>query len=486
MHKHKRLFLLLVTLLLVSCGQPGSDDVGPATDITHESGTSTPNPATPTSTATQVPAQKRPRYEVSAELDYEAKVVSVEETVTYQNNTGTALSNLVFAVEPNLWWQCFFLESLTVNGDINDEYMLDGQRLEIALDEDLAPADDITLKMVFDVRLPYIEIDDNEAIIRTQLFGYSFRQINLIDWFPLIVPYLPGGGWILNQQNPGGYGEHMVYESADFYITMRFKNAPDLIVAASGPEDITEDSRNYQLEGGRDFVLSISPDFLVEQREMQGVTISSYYFPGSENSGIAAAEITAQAMAVFNQLFEPYPHQSVSVVQNASAFAMEYDGLFFLNRQLYPANEALEMITVHETAHLWWFGLVGNDQAVEPWLDESMATYSERLYYEAQSPPRDDWWELTRLWENEPQYWLDTPVDAFGRIYRYAVYLDGAVFLHEIRERIGDEAFFSFLKAYTAAFTYRVATTQDFMDLLRTQSQTDISDIIDRYFHGTY
>jgi len=46
---------------------------------------------------------------------------------------------------------------------------------------------------------------------------------------------------------------------------------------------------------------------------------------------------------------------------------MEYDGLFFLSRDYYTAENGTVLnnlidIAVHETAHQWWFGLVGNDQ----------------------------------------------------------------------------------------------------------------------------
>ena len=34
-------------------------------------------------------------------------------------------------------------------------------------------------------------------------------------------------------------------------------------------------------------------------------------------------------------------------------------------------------IVVHELAHEWWFGSVGDDQAESPWLDEGFATYAE-------------------------------------------------------------------------------------------------------------
>ena len=40
----------------------------------------------------------------------------------------------------------------------------------------------------------------------------------------------------------------------------------------------------------------------------------------------------------------------------------------------------MEKVIVHETAHQWWYGLVGNDQIDEAWLDESLATYSEVIY----------------------------------------------------------------------------------------------------------
>lgn len=36
-------------------------------------------------------------------------------------------------------------------------------------------------------------------------------------------------------------------------------------------------------------------------------------------------------------------------------------------------------LLVHEFAHLWFYGLVGNNQARDPWLDESFATYAQEI-----------------------------------------------------------------------------------------------------------
>jgi hypothetical protein len=36
--------------------------------------------------------------------------------------------------------------------------------------------------------------------------------------------------------------------------------------------------------------------------------------------------------------------------------------------------------TSHEIGHQWFYALVGNDQARDPWLDEGLATYAEGRY----------------------------------------------------------------------------------------------------------
>ena len=62
----------------------------------------------------------------------------------------------------------------------------------------------------------------------------------------------------------------------------------------------------------------------------------------------------------------------------------EYDGLVFLATKFFDeyggsTRSNMVSIGVHEIAHQWWFGLVGNDQALEPWLDEAMSVYSEKI-----------------------------------------------------------------------------------------------------------
>ena len=66
--------------------------------------------------------------------------------------------------------------------------------------------------------------------------------------------------------------------------------------------------------------------------------------------------------------------------------------------------------------------------------------------------------------------------------YRDGVYLQGARFLHEVRARVGDQAFFDFLKDYAHREQNQIATSQDFFTILKEHSTAEISDLVEKYF----
>ena len=96
---------------------------------------------------------------------------------------------------------------------------------------------------------------------------------------------------------------------------------------------------------------------------------------------------------------------------------------------------------------------VGNDAALNPWLDEALATYSEYLFIESHYPAYKNWWWSFRVAGFFPQGKVDSEVYEFAtaREYINAVYLRGVQMLHNLRVDIGDEAFFRLLRDYLAA-----------------------------------
>jgi len=307
--------------------------------------------------------------------------------------------------------------------------------------------------------------------------------------YPFIVPY--SGGWVLH--DPGAFGEHLVYDSADYDVNVKV-NKPGVMIAASAPNDSNgSDSMHYHLEGARTFVLSASDQFKVDESAVGSIKISSYYFSGYENASKGVVWMATQSLALYQAKFAPYPHQSLSIVETDVPDGQEYDGLVFLGTNFYSgyngtAKSDLITIGTHEIAHQWWFGLVGSDQATEPWLDEAMAVYSENIFYQYNYPNFGDWWWNFRVNYFGPQGYVDSSIYDFGtfRAYVNAVYLNGANFLDDLRTRIGDEAFFAFLKDYASQFAYGHATGSGFFAVLRQHTHKDFSDIVQQYFQKSY
>jgi len=451
--------------------------------------TLTPVPVTPTlPTFDDAPSTLSDiTYSLDALMDYDAKSLTVTQQTSFTNSSGVPISEIVLAVTPNQLPNVFTLRGLSLDGAAITAYELDGQRLQFAPPAPIQPGATATLRLDYDLVLPKIEQGDPN-VIRPQIFGVTERQVNLTDWYPMLVPFNPQTGWLLH--DPWYYGEHLVYPLADFNVTLRFVdplNAP--LVAASGA---TTDGARFILKNGRTFAFALGRQMQKFSAEVNDVTINSYYYPGFEIAGQAVLDTTVKSVQTYSELFGPYPHSTLAAVQGDFNDGMEFDGLYYLSNAFYnlydrtPANY-LVMVAAHETSHQWWFGAVASDQAEQPWLDEALATYCERLFYEKNHPESLPWWWGARIDFYQPEGKIDGTVASYGGFtpYTNATYRQGARFYEELRQRIGDEAFFAFLKDYYAQMSGKIATPQDFFDILRTNTTADYSDIVSKYFTTT-
>lgn len=441
--------------------------------------------ATPTLAAHTPPVTQ---YILTAELDYDRKHLTVDQQIRYSNRTTESIPDLLLMVEPMYFPGVFLLNSLTWEDGMQVEgYAWDGSQLRLPLAQPLAPGESLGLALSFELYLPS---PVPSPATRPVVFGYTPRQTNLVDWYPFIPPYIPGQGWLAHRA--GYFGEHLAYEAAHFQVNIQLSDArEDLTIAASAPAEIDGNWHRYHFESARNFAWSVSHDYQVLSETVGEVTIHSYVFPAHLTAGEQALRTTAQSLALFTELFGPYPHRMLSVVEADFLDGMEYDGLYFLSNGFYnlysgKMDEYLTAIAAHETAHQWWYGLVGNDQALEPWLDEALCTYSERLFYENVYPDGLNWWWAYRVNYYEPRGWVNGSIynPAGYRPYRDAVYLNGAVFLEALRDLIGDDAFFAFLKDYIAQYSQRIATGNDFFTLLGQHTQADFKPLLDQYFNN--
>ncbi len=436
---------------------------------------------TPTMTATAVaaPAPARTQSRLVARLDQQRHHVSVSQTVTIVNDSGVVLADLLFVVEPNRQPGVFRLNSLTwAGGQPVDTFTLEGARLSVSLPQPLEKGEFIGLNLSFELDLP----------ARAGPFGTTGRQTNLGDWYPTLPPYRESDGWLARK--PALVGEHLAYDVADYQVEIQLLGpAADSTIAASGLIGGGEGSYLYRLEAARGFACSVSSEYVPLSETVGSTTVTSYVFPEHIAAGEAVLRTTAEALALYQELFAPYAHSDLAVVEGHFADGMEYDGLYFLGSEYYAAYGGspqgyLTAIAAHETAHQWWYGLVGNDQALEPWLDETLAIYSELLYYERLYPDLVDWWWEFRVQRFNPRGWVNSTIYEHGgfRSYVDAVYLRGALFLRDLRELVGDGAFLAFVQDYAARNSGRQATSEDFFAILAEHTTADLRPLIRAYF----
>jgi len=445
----------------------------------------TTDPA-PVQTSEPYPTLPSPQYEITATLNYSSHHLGADERILYTNRTGEALNELVIMVPPRDFPGVFQLNRLELEaGQPLEAFLWEGSRLLLQLPRSLSPGDSLALRLSFELFLPSPTPSPD---IRPIPFGYTSRQTNLVDWYPFIAPYLPGKGWLAHA--PGYFGEYLVYESSDFEVNIRLTDQEDnLVIAASAPAEPAGEWRRYRLESARNFAWSVSHEYESASLAVGDVKVISYYFPFHESAGQAALKTTAEALALFSSLYGDYPHPLLSVVEADFLDGMEYEGLYFLSNGFYnlyqgtPA-EYLVAISAHETAHQWFYGTVGNDQALEPWLDEALCTYHERLYFEQYYPQALDWWWTYRVEYYQPRGWVDGSIyNPEGyRAYRDAVYLNGARFLEELRSQIDDQAFFDFLRTYVENKSEEIATKEDFFGILQQKTNADVKLLQHRYF----
>ncbi len=408
------------------------------------------------------------RISADVTVDYQAKSAVISQRIQFLHREAVALDQIVLDVQANQWRDSFSLAELTIAGQ-PAPYQLELNHLLIDLDAPLAPGCWLEISLLF--HLSVAEIRDGLRSYRGFL-GYSPRQLNLGHFLPTVAARL-GGDWRIHA--PAGIGEQIVNAVADWEINLTVDNASESLKLAA-PGSVTargDQSWTIQLRQSRDFALSLSEEFaLTEQQLADGRSLAVYSFADAQvnDRGLImdGAAHTAQegikALELFERLFGRYPYDRLVIVQGDFPDGMEFTGLVFVGSAWFYAFDGTEknyltLISVHEIAHQWWYARVGNDAALNPWLDEALATYSEYLYIEAYYPDEKNWWWYFRVAVYLPEGGVDSAVYEFRtpREYINAVYLRGAQMLQNLRDNIGDDSFFQLLRSYYKAGDGRIA-----------------------------
>ena len=443
-------------------------------------------------------AQGLNRYDLSLRLDAEKGALSISENVTFRNTTGETLHEIVLRT-----W-------LNAYGDLENSPVLLDELYDLCCPEGFSTGG-LTL---YDVKWRGIKaewnyLDDEKTVLRLSIpalapgeEGEIFlrcvaelprvaHRAGVMDGFyqmgnviPLLSRY-EDGAWRQDPYSP--VGDPFVSDSADFSVTLAL---PDGFAPACTA--YLEKGRDGLWRGEalavRDFALCAGQGLCQKQARQGNTLILSL----AEDAGAAGRALTyaRQAIETYSRLYGEYPWPVYTVCSARFPLGgMEYPCLSVIDRAYYQEKnrDSLELMIAHETAHQWFYNLVGSDQVRDPWQDEALCEYAMLRYvrerygrgsFETLKSARVDAPMRETLWENVTP---GSPIDYFASYAAYtaAVYGRGAALLLALEEMNGDVD--GFLRQYADAFAFSYARRADFEGLLSRFTGMDVAPLLTDY-----
>jgi hypothetical protein len=384
------------------------------------------------------PDPHRPRYALRVAIAPAAHTVTGSVRVAFTPDVATR--SVVFRLWPNAPLPRRHGASLTtgpvtVDGHAARSHLTDPTTLVV--NHPLAAGATVRLALTFRLSMPQNLRD------RVSQRGSAIR---LGSFFP-ILPWVPGSGRALDPPTRVP-AETSTSPIADFDVAI---TAPaGLGVVASG----VQVAPHHWVAGAvRDFAIATG-DFRYVRRTADAphpVALTVAIGRGVDVDPQQAADDAQVALEHLARLYGRYPWRTLTVAYgpDLAGEGIEYPTMIF------QGPDRRRLITAHEVAHQWFYSLVGNDQARDPWLDEALASWagaetSDDMPSFANVPiPSDAGGHLgapMTFWESRP------------REYFAGVYAQGVQALSSLGSTRRVECA---LRRYAARNAYRIATDAD-------------------------
>ena len=230
-------------------------------------------------------------------------------------------------------------------------------------------------------------------------------------------------------------------------------------------------TQRFVVRNVRDVTLTAAPDFRTATVSV-GAKQVRYYYRSSTNRALIL-DAAADALRAMQSRLGPYPYTVYKVVQSAGGYGMESPGLTWIPFGVGSTN--LRYLVAHETAHQWFYGVVGNDQARQPFADEAVADFVAR---DVTGTRRSSRCSTGRLDMSIYRY--------SAACYYEIVYIQGGNLLNEAKRRMGSTLFYSTLRKYVVAQRFRISTTPTLLKTLDDATPLYLSALFRPQFPSIY
>ncbi len=390
----------------------------------------------------------------------------------------------------------------------DDDNYEDMTVVSVPLPKPLAPGESITLDVDFTSRMP-------EIFART---GWE-RKANdslffmVAQWFPKLGVYeVPGQRYVPEDAPAGKWSTHQFHGNSEFYadfgtyeVTITTPEHYKLGASGVMTEESTAGGKRtvtYRAEDVHDFAWTASGDFLEFEDEWEHVKLKLLIQPehaGQVERHFEAAKI---GLSYFAKWVGPYPYTTLTLVDGVGGSnGMEYPTLITCGTayMLPEWVRVLELVTIHEFGHQYFYGMLASNEAEEAWLDEGLNSYLEmlimddaygsgavmdfpwlkvgdgdaqRLGYIANRPERGPIFK--KSWEYE-----------FRSDYGKATYSKPATVMKTLENHLGWDVMENILKTYYKEWRFRHPTTEDFIRVVEDVSGQSLDWFFEQFIYGT-
>lgn len=464
-------------------------------------------------------------YKMQVRLDPEQHMLTGSETIEYTNNSPDTLREFYLHLYPNAYrskdtpFMRDFRRRYNFNWfDLPEEHRgwLDLKNVKI-FGTEVTPKVGVTIARM-DLPKPLLPgarmtvTLDFESKIRKHLgrAGYSGNHYDFAQWYPKVVVYDEKGFHPDAFMTGEFYGEFGTFD-VEVEVPENYVIAATGVVKSGDPGwDLNEPGQkklakktdtykkvHFHAENVHDFAWNVDPAFAVQDTIWNNIEIRSFFNRNNTAWKDTTLVHAVRAIQWLSEKVGPYPYPQVSVVQGLLGGGMEYPMLVMDGR-------ASETLVVHEIGHIYFYGIFGNDERAEAWLDEGFTTFQTDWYAINRYGPWGDrktlgWYDRltprpTRVQSTRNNLFpivalgygerVSQRAETYENSYRAMVYWKASLMFHALRYVVGDDTFDEILKEYFRRYKFKHVNEARFVQVCEEVSGRDLDWFFGEWLHS--
>ena len=235
--------------------------------------------------------------------------------------------------------------------------------------------------------------------------------------------------------------------------------------------------------------LSVGP-YVVREKKVGNITAATYFFKETDHLAKDYLEATARYLALYQDLFGPYPFKKFAVVENFFPTGFGFPSYTLIGGSVLRLPFIIRTSLGHEIAHCWWGNGVRVDYETGNW-SEALTTYvADYLYKEKKSDDAARQYRLqilrnySTLVKPDKDFALKRFQSRYDSVTKTVGYDKGAMVFHMLRQQLGEDAFWGALRDLYRNRLFEVTTWTDLQKAFEARGQRSLKDFFDQWvFH---